>query len=171
MKQRLNGSQVGDTLVEVMLASAVLSLVLAGAFTITNKATRINQNANERTNVSNLMQREVEFIRASHKQDPASFWGAVAGYEIGENTTFCDLTSGTNSRMNAFYMNDSLTNVPITFSGDGDMKDYNETDFFDIWVEPVDGGVTHADFFVYACWEGIGGEGMQRSGLVLRLSK
>jgi len=171
MKSRISLRQRGDTLVEVMLSTAVLSLVLAGAFTITNKATRINQSANERTTVSNLLQREAELIRASIQQDSATFWNGL-NFESSENGSFCDLTTGPKPSQGAFYMKDSLSKAEIKLSGDGKIQDYNEIDFFDVWVEPVGSKqAKQADFFIYACWDAIGSEGTQRSGLVLRLSK
>lgn len=173
-KLNLTANQAGDTLVEVMLATAILSLVLAGAFTISNRATRINQTANERTQVSNLMQREAELIRASRDNDKATHWAGVdARSNVSENSAFCEGT-GSNESTAAFYMEDDLTITDIQNDPSGKMIDYEPTDLFDIWVEAVDGPgpvVVYTDFFVYGCWEGIGGEGLQRSGLVMRLER
>lgn len=166
---RLN--QHGDTIVEVMLAAAVLSMVLAGAFTISNRATRINQTANERTQVSNLMQREAELIRASFRDDPDAFWATMETIDAGNRSTvFCDLTTGTNVAYDsAFWMSDSLNVSTIS----GTFSDA-VNDNFDIWVEPEQDPSTpsrYADFHIYACWNGAGGEGVQRTGLVMRLAK
>ena len=175
--RRLNNR--GDTLVEVLLATAVLSMVLAGAFSISNKATRVNQTAGERTQVSNLMQREAELIRAYRDKEPASFWLDVDGkiQTGGENPDFC-LDTRANERLpGSFFMADDGVGVDhptledITRE-DGKMKDRYPDDFFDIWVEAVDGPASeHTDFFIYGCWEGIGGEVQQQSGLVMRLSR
>lgn len=196
----MNRNQKGDTIVEVLLASAILSLVLAGAFTLSNRATRLNQTAHERTVVSNLIQREVELIKASSLQDGVTgFWAnftapsSIAFSAKDVNTAFCDSATGSAPRFgNAFYMTDPvakpdptpdepikvelITEHPITNA----VEDNDTTDLFDIWVEAVDGlpttppsspTVKYTDFFVYACWEGIGGETMQSSGLVLRLAR
>lgn len=170
MKKRINITEKGDTIVEVMLATAVLSLVLAGAFTISNRATRINQTANERTTVSNLLQREAELLKASHQQDDVAFWAGMTGkYESAENTSFCELSVGTDYGSNAFFMEDDLTPTDISLNG-SKVVDAIELDLYDVWIEAVDGG-THANFFVFGCWEGIGGLGELNSGLVLRLTK
>ena len=165
----------GDTLVEVMLATAVLSLVLAGAFSITNKATRVNQSANERTQVSNLMQREAELLRASKDADSAVFWAAINTGRLTstENTSPCDISSGNgNPSDEAFYTEDNLTISDITLASGNQMLDYEPNDLFDVWVEAVNGPAgTYTDFFIYGCWEGIGGEVAQSSGLVMRLSR
>ncbi len=170
---RFNIGSAGDTLVEVMLATAILSLVLAGAFTISNRATRINQTASERTQVSNLMQREAELIRALKDTGEAALWTAVDSRNNGsENSSFCD-GSGSNPRVGAFYVQDDLTIADISTDSNGNVQDNIPTDFFDIWVEAVNSSapVTYTDFFVYGCWDAIGGEGFQRSGLVMRLER
>jgi len=170
MSKRAFLDQTGDTLVEVMVAAAVLSLVLAGSFTISNKATRVNQTANERTTVSNLMQREIEYIQASHARNPSVFWKDLTEFEDRENTNFCKDDSGSNDGMSAFYTDATFTKIKITRDAANKIQDGDPDDFFDVWVEAVD-GISYVDFFVYSCWEGIGSEGFQSSGLVLRLSK
>lgn len=172
---KLTGSQRGDTLVEVMLAAAVLSLVLAGAFTITNKATRINQTASERTAVSNAMQREVELIRDSVSSDPDAFWSILV--PTTANSNFCDTgpSPSTAASFSAFTINDDLSIKNFVKDIPTDVwQDQDITDNINIWVEAVNDTtlpVEYTDFFVYACWDGIGSEGIQKSGLVLRLSR
>ncbi len=162
--------QTGDTLVEVMVAAAVLSLVLAGSFTISNKATRVNQTANERTTVSNLMQREIEYIQASHSRNPSVFWKDLTEFGNGENLDFCKDDSGSNAGTNSFYTDVAFVRKKINYDAANKMQDGDPDDLFDVWVEAV-GNASYVDFFVYSCWEGIGSEGFQSSGLVLRLSK
>ncbi len=168
MKLTIHITEKGDTLVEVMLATAVLSMVLAGAFTISNRATRINQTANERTTVSNLMQREAELLKAAQHQDSVAFWNGM-NYEAAENKAFCDLSTGTDYGDNAFFMQNDLTKTTLSPTG----SDAYEIDLYDVWIEAVDADPNDAyvDFFVFGCWEGIGGQGEQSSGLVLRLTK
>lgn len=52
----------GETLIEVVLGLAILAAVLVSAYILTNQATRINQQAIERTEVSNLMRQQVELL-------------------------------------------------------------------------------------------------------------
>jgi len=163
--------QRGDTLVEVMLATAVLSLVLAGAFTLANRATRLSQTANERTQVSNLMQRQAELIRAAYDKPDSGFLNSIKPLSK-ENQNFCDLDKGSNPQDNSFYMAEENNKVVLKELkiDNGKIKDANPNDLFDIWVEPVAKDQV-IDFYVYACWEGIGGEARQNSGLVVRLAK
>lgn len=181
---RLN--KVGDTLVEVMLATAVLSMVMAGVFTLTNRATRLNQTANERTVVSNFMQREAELLRAKHKTQSVEFWATLedtttpdeAKFVSAINTNFCDPVDGAQPADGSFYMSKkdlSMKEAKFesgTFIDAGEDEADSTHDLYDIWIEAVDGPTsTYADFFIFACWEGIGGEVMQSSGIVLRLSR
>lgn len=56
--------QHGDTLVEVILAVAILSVVLIGAFSVANRSFLVGQSAKERTQASSLMQEQVEALRS-----------------------------------------------------------------------------------------------------------
>lgn len=56
--------QRGDTLIEVTLALAILSFVLAGAFAITVTTFRMGQNARERTSISQVAQNQMEALRS-----------------------------------------------------------------------------------------------------------
>lgn len=197
MRIKLRLNQSGDTIVEVMLAAAVLSVVMAGAFTLTNRATRLAQSANERTEVSNLLQREAELIRAKVAQSGSTFWTTlddpISGYygngylraNPNENKDIC----ASNSPIvdpNSFYMKTfdlvdptNLDYLEPTSSIYADsptllMVDDVATDIYSVWIEAASEPVavpTYTDFYIYACWKGIGGEGMQSSGLVMRLSR
>lgn len=178
---RLNDN--GDTLVEVLLATAVLSLVMAGVFTLSNRATRLSQTANERTNVSNLMQEQAEYLRAKFSTSSTAFWESFDNHDTGgslisstENYSYCD-SAASPTIDDSFYLKPDLsvnllgfdlTNGKITDDGQND-------DLYNIWIEAVDDDANspakYTDFFIYACWEGIGGEQLQKSGLVLRFSR
>lgn len=179
---KIHLSEIGDTLVEVLLATAVLSVVMAGAFTLTNKATRLSQTADERTQVSNLMQAQVELIKAKHSISSDDFWAELdSGFNTAsENTDFCDLKPdpkgepfqvktvpvGTENELHLEKVTVDSTTGEIT-------SDFE--DLYNVWVEAVDttagGSPIFTDFFVYACWEGIGDETLQRSGLIMRLTR
>lgn len=61
---RLIKNKKGETLIEVVLGLSLLTAVLVGAYILSNQATRITQEANERTEVSNLMRQQVEVLTA-----------------------------------------------------------------------------------------------------------
>jgi prepilin-type N-terminal cleavage/methylation domain-containing protein len=58
MKKLLN--QSGDTLVEVVMAMAILSVVLVSAYNVSNLSYRLGTQARERTEAAHLMQEQAE---------------------------------------------------------------------------------------------------------------
>ena len=172
---RLKSAQRGDTLVEVLLATVVISIVLSGAFAISSKALRINQNAQERTEVSNKMREQAEIIRSLAINQSSQAWA--------------DLKNRTNTAGNGVYFN--FLSDPTNPNGgvrDPGASDYVQNydpvvgtdsygargvvDIFDIWIErdtsrSVAG--EYLTFIVKAQWDGIGDNGIQKSGLTLRV--
>ncbi len=78
--RRSTRQQAGDTIVEVLIAVAVISLVLAGAYASTNHNVRAMQDTQEHAQALQLAQTQVEFLRAR---------GAPAGacYDNAGNST------------------------------------------------------------------------------------
>lgn len=56
--------QRGDTLVEVMIATAILTVVLAASYNIAGAVFRLGQSAKERTQAANLIQEQAEALRS-----------------------------------------------------------------------------------------------------------
>jgi type II secretory pathway pseudopilin PulG len=61
-RQQLRES--GDTIVEVLIAIAVVSSVLAGAFTVSQKSTLAVRDSQERAESTQLLQGQIELVRA-----------------------------------------------------------------------------------------------------------
>lgn len=155
--------QSGDTLVEVLLATVILSVVLAAAFALTNRATRLNQTAVERTTATNLMREQIEIIRGARTNDTLLWSSIPKSSSTPPDYTDCKPTTS------GFYVTaNSDSTSPFTARGNADAYD----DLFDVWVEAYkpSGEDEYIDFHVRACWEGIGGEHEQRAALVLRLA-
>lgn len=57
--------QAGDTIVEVLIAIGIVSLVLTSAYAITNKNSQTMQTVQERTQAQKLVERQIELIRAA----------------------------------------------------------------------------------------------------------
>lgn len=65
MRRRIRQQlQRGDTIVEVLIAIAVVSSVLAGAFTVTQKSTKAVRDSQERAEMLQILQGQVELVRA-----------------------------------------------------------------------------------------------------------
>lgn len=172
MFQKMRQNSAGDTLVEVLLATVILSIVLAGAYSLSTRATRLNQSAYERTRATNLVQEQAELLRAVRNSADESTWLLVKNYDT---TSYYDCRDEvlpippdvTNSAYDSFfYLNGTGTDVntnPGTFkTTDG---------LYYTWVGRKDTGSNpdYIDFEIYTCWEGIGGIGNQVTGTVIRL--
>ncbi len=135
----------GDTIVEVLIAMAVVSMVLGGAYASVNRSTIQTRTAQERGEALQLLQGQVERLK-----------GAVGTFDNTDIKSFC--------------INESA-NARVDLSGGGTLPASvnNETD----WSEyPPDcrkapqGGVIYNlaisraansnDFALYARWEGLG---------------
>lgn len=69
----LGNNQRGDTIVEVTIAVALLSIILAAAYTISGRAARLGQAAKERSQAVALVQQQAEIIESSAIRDWDSF--------------------------------------------------------------------------------------------------
>lgn len=57
-------SQRGDTIVEVLISTAVISLVLTGAYAISNRSVSTNRDTQEHSQAQQVVQRQIEELRA-----------------------------------------------------------------------------------------------------------
>ena len=58
-------SQAGDTIVEVIIAVAVVATILAGAFIVTNRSTQAVRDSEEHAQALQYLQGQVELLRAA----------------------------------------------------------------------------------------------------------
>ena len=63
LKKLLKNNVAGDTIVEVMLALAILGLVLGGAYIVTNQSTLNERRAQERNIALQLAQGQIESMK------------------------------------------------------------------------------------------------------------
>jgi prepilin-type N-terminal cleavage/methylation domain-containing protein len=86
----------GDTLVEVIIAMAIVSVVLAGSYAITSRNLSITQGTNERSQAQQLVQKQIELLRVfSQKGGTAIAAGCLT--DDGVLTTKCDIAPGNTS--------------------------------------------------------------------------
>jgi Tfp pilus assembly protein PilV len=64
---KLHRNSAGDTIVEVLIAVAVVSLVLGAAFAVVNRTLHNAQQAREHTEALNLLQGQLERVKALSK--------------------------------------------------------------------------------------------------------
>jgi hypothetical protein len=78
--------QRGDTLVEVLLAITIVSMVLGGAFALTRQSATTTQRAQERSEAINLAQQQTELLRAGVVQGKDYSPVATGGFCINPAT-------------------------------------------------------------------------------------
>ena len=181
---RLYRNEHGDTLVEVLLATVVISIVIAGAFAISRRAAQINQAAYEKTEVSHQLTEYAELIRESRnvaRNSPG--WQKLLSYSDATPVAVTDCSSS--GARSAFIINDAFNGgTPINPSEASFFIDYDRSttpqadtypnDLFEVWGEVLETtavGSNYVDIYLRACWEGIGSETEQRSAIVLRLER
>jgi len=62
----LNNKQLGDTIIEVLLAMSVIGLVLGMAFGIANRSVQIGQDAQERTEALKIVESQLEIFKSEY---------------------------------------------------------------------------------------------------------
>lgn len=131
-KQRLG--QRGDTIVEVLIATAIVSMVLTTAYTITNRNIQTEQNIQEQTQAQELVSRQLELLRL--ETGPL----ALPTCYLGTNETAPTLGD---CKMTA-------AGVPLSASPGHTGAIFN----VEISVDPADTNV----YVVSATWEKLGGQ-------------
>lgn len=72
----------GDTIVEVLIAIAIVSLVLTAAYVISNKNTIAIQSNQERIQAQHLVEAQIEALRAQGKLNTSGDCFSTAGAEV-----------------------------------------------------------------------------------------
>lgn len=88
-------SQQGDTIVEVLIATAIISMVLAMAYATSNRNARVAQETREHTQAVKIAERQVEILRMaaySNASIPNSGGCYAADGGIG-NGSACNYTA------------------------------------------------------------------------------
>lgn len=182
LKMRL---QRGDTIIEVLLAVTVFSLVSVASMTIMNRSANAAQQAIETTLVRQQVDAQVEALRAAHQA-----YSRLTTEEARDNSVWSSLkNTSTNSISTAsgcptqtalntsqvFLMNPQTASILTTATGAVlSMEADNAPVFaqiiqdkasgimtgYGLWIElhKVPGGFTPAayDFRIRACWYGAG---------------
>lgn len=71
--------QRGETIVEVVMALAILSLVLVSTYAVTSSATRLDRGAGQRTQAVNFLQQQAEALRIYRDNNTWSTFGTIIG--------------------------------------------------------------------------------------------
>lgn len=190
----VRSKQRGDTIIEVMLASAIFSLVAVGALVIMNQGTASAQRTLELGLVRQEMNSQAETLRYMHAASVASRaatgtntadWNNVLAKRVaGPATKFGTLNSdghcidpgvGNNFVVNtrtAKVASVGLLNKAQTFSqlryGATASTAKNLVSAQGIWIEAIQ-GTRFTDFHIRACWDASGVSVPTTLGTIVRL--
>jgi len=195
MRTSMKDNNRGDTIIEVLLAVAVFSLVSVGAMIIMNQGTATAQRAVEITLVRMQIDAQAEALRAVHqaagKSDTAKpVWQSIIS-GADSSAPSAAVVDGTcpDPSGGAFFLD------PVTMQTyEGDDRLLSATDggappyaqvvvpdsglptAYGLWIEPVRmGGDTNAgtpdayDFYIRTCWHAPGSSAPMTIGTVVRL--
>lgn len=175
----------GDTIVEVLLAMAVLSTVLFGSWAIINKATQISAAARQRVVMVNQLKEQAEILKNMYATDasavtdrtlhstssPAITVPSISTADASLTVNPCDATyNGVvngKSPANAFYL-DQVNNVIQPVISAKKLQTYPNAK---VWIQLNDTSGTYMDFYIRACWETSDRQGQDSSQIVVRFNK
>lgn len=188
--------QRGDTLVEVLLATAVLALIISGTAYVMSTGLAKSQLSLERTQVQASVAGQASVLRALReaaikKRSPeaVSLWRQVGDYAKTPNSQLqqavCHPASPANDKRFYFYDGaDSVSNwlQPQEFEATATQKadivpksGFLPTAGDGLWIEAYyyptsnPSQLAYYDFYIKACWDGSGSLGEQEVKSVVRL--
>lgn len=173
-------NQYGDSIVEVILAIAALTMVIFLAWSVTNRASQISLAARQRTVMVDELRQQAEIIKSKYaaaaKSNTLNEWfekpdNVPAAINEYPNSDPCinkeeANPSKPNPGASAFYFDDSVSLA-------NGVKQVNNYDDAFVWVQRIEpAGATYADFLVRGCWQSLGGnQHDENSQFIVRLNK
>lgn len=140
-------SQRGDTLVEVVMALAILGVMLTAAFNIANLSYRVGTSSRERTTAINLAQKQAELLRQFRDDQVATagtgFPIGISGFYMRPTSPIVTLVPGTDTSTSPYRV--SITKDPSTPSAYGKTLDLQNFNIRVTW-SPTIGDPTQDDF-------------------------
>ena len=168
----------GDTIIEVLLAFTVFSLISVGSMTVMNQGTHAAQRALEITLVRQQIDAQAEALRAAQQafmKTGSPEWNKFAVKGAANNSSYvdketCPVSGDMNHGANNVFIMNPKTAEAITsgeWYADSDASEYpyarvnNDGKSYGIWIERTyrPGTVSTPDsydFDVKACWYGAG---------------
>ena len=174
---RMYKNQKGDTIIEVLLAMALLALVLFTAWSITNRASQISLAARQRVVMVNQLKEQAELIKAfsqtDHDQLTVSSWD-FSGAPSENPCSDIDLSKkdedGAIKQGNGRFITSKDGNLALEVG----TKEVEEDLTQRVWFQRKLGGQTgeYYDFYVRACWRVTGGsQKFDNTQFIVRINK
>jgi prepilin-type N-terminal cleavage/methylation domain-containing protein len=156
--------QRGDTLVEVMIAMAIVGSVIAISYSTASRALSIGRWAQERTEAVKLVEGQIETLKASASSDPLK-----AVYTLDTTSaSFCVASDGTINKqalVDADFLHDTMVTAPSGEPVAGQIYNSNcaqgPDGRYKLSIVRADTGAGTAtetnQFFIRARWDRLGG--------------
>jgi|GEM_PF-3338999 len=167
-------SNTGDTIVEVVLAMAMLALVLFSSWAITNRASQINLTARQRVEMVNQLKEQAELLKSKWASGDRIASLATVVSVPSNPCVGLNLSDANSDPVSAGYMvvakelpTDSTEKLFVK-SGSKQVKgDLTQR----VWVQRQDKG-TYTDFYIRGCWVVTGGgqNKLDNSQFIVRLA-
>lgn len=137
----------GDTIVEVLIAIAVISVVLVGAYATTNHSLRSTEDAQERSNATSLVESQLELLKTASSTDPYAIWNRGAALK-----TFCLTEPDSHGSFGASIYPSSNSNCNVNTTGTPTTV---QPDFNLSITNPITGSNPQDTFIVEAQWPSV----------------
>ncbi len=144
----------GDTLVEVMIAVAILALILASSYAVTGQAARLGQAAKERTQAVAYAQQQAEIIESFAARDWTEFVSMIDAVDATAKSHF--IPSTWEASEGALIINDVIPDQ----SSAANYEVYYEEEI----IEESGGDVKQIRFNIHVTWSPINSPGLAADG-------
>lgn len=169
--------QRGDTIVEVMVAFAVFTLVAVGAVTVMNRGVALAQRSLEITLVRQQIDGQAELLRFARDTESVA-WSNIKARTATSGGDSCYLDN--NLPGQAFYMNirddktveyrSDIASKPLTPASVESRVNFGMSPQAEgLWVMPVRVSQNAYDMYIRACWYSPGADQPVTLGTIVRL--
>ena len=166
-------NQKGDTIIEVLLAMTLLTLILFTSWGLVNRSTQISLAARERVVMVNQVKEQAEILKTKYASVDGKLDDLISSINSdipGDLTTsstdyqdeFCTESVTSTGRVGSFHFTPSA-------KADIPSKKISPSEW--VWIEYVP-GTGYTDFYIRACWLTAGGQQKaDNTQLIVRLNE
>lgn len=159
-------SEAGDTIIEVMIALAVIGAVIGTSYAISSRSLKLGRQAQERTEALKLVESQVELLKSAADAKNTDIFTSLSSESFCLATSGAGITFAKNNAVDDYFGNDSLvskpTNEPDGNPDAGQIYNYacaqGVSLRYKMSISRVDDFVVgNSKFTVRARWEKLGG--------------
>lgn len=143
----------GDTIVEVLIAIAIIGMILGGALASANRSLQAERRAQERTEASRVAEQQLELLKLSSQQSDSIYTG-VNDFCVDNNLSRYNFSSLPSSD----YRNDAHTLQPGgNYPVECQIAYNNNGYFYYAWISRSTDMLDPDNFNIRVRWDGAGG--------------